>query len=89
MRFRNSVHILIDNFVNVYKLLLYRLVTSCIFFSLLYVVLDLGLYSIIHSTELGEIFRLIGEFFRAIATGNSDQYLQGFHISHSSILHHV
>ena len=78
MRFRNSVHILIDNFVNVYKLLLYRLVTSCIFFSLLYVVLDLGLYSVIHSTELGEIFRLIGEFFRAIATGNSDQYLQGF-----------
>lgn len=77
MRFRNSIHILIDNFVNVYKLLLYRLVTGCIFFSLMYVVIDLGLYSVIHSAQLGDIFNLIGEFFRAIATGN-DGYLQGF-----------
>ncbi len=77
MRFRTSIHILIDNFVNVYKLLLYRIITGIIFFSLGYVTLKLGLGVITSSTEMDQVLSLISEFFRALTSGDS-VYLQGF-----------
>ena len=77
MRFRTAIHILIDNFVNVYKILLYRVITGIIFFSLGYVTLKLGLGVITASAETDNVLSLIGEFFRALTSGDS-AYLQGF-----------
>ena len=77
MRFKNTLSIVIDNFVNVFKMLLYRLVTDVIFFSLVYVILTLSLKGIVKSAEATEIFRLIKEFFSALVSGNVE-YLSGF-----------
>lgn len=77
MRFRTAVHLLMDNFSNVYKLLLYRLVSAIIFFSLSFVVLRLGLAVIVESAEVDGFFALIANFLRAVSSGDS-AYLQGF-----------
>lgn len=55
MRFRHAISISIDNFSAVFKLLLYRLVTAVIFFSLGYVILRYGLADITESAEAGAI----------------------------------
>lgn len=39
MRFRNALRISIDNFSSVFKLLLYRVITGIVFFSLVFVIL--------------------------------------------------
>ena len=43
MRFRNAVHITIDNFTNVFKLLLYSLVIMSLSACFIYLILKLGL----------------------------------------------
>lgn len=73
MRFRNAVSIATDNFGSVFKFLLYRLVTGVIFFSLIYVILKLSLKSIISSPELAALEDLIVDFFRSIASGDSER----------------
>lgn len=77
MRFRNAVHITIDNFSFVFKSLLYRIVIGIIFFSLSYVVLSAGLSTVVQSAEAAEIKNLVVEFFRALFTGNPER-LQTF-----------
>ncbi|MGN1077991.1 MAG: hypothetical protein ACI4ST_05705 [Candidatus Gallimonas sp.] len=77
MRFRNAVHITIDNFSFVFKSLLYRIVIGIIFFSLSYVVLSAGLSTVVQSAEMAEIKDLVVEFFRALFTGNPER-LQTF-----------
>lgn len=77
MKLRNAFHLLIDNFSNVYKLLLYRIVVDILAFSVGYVILSFGLRSILSGSETREIVSLLGEFFRAIASGDVE-YLQGF-----------
>ena len=52
MRFRNALRISVDNFSSVFKLLLYRLVTGLLFFSLIYVILKLSLSVVTESAEL-------------------------------------
>ena len=59
MRFRNAVHITIDNFSFVFKSLLYRIVIGIIFFSLSYVVLSAGLSTVVQSAEVAELKSLI------------------------------
>lgn len=70
MRFKNTLSIVIDNFVNVFKLLLYRLVSNVIFFSLVYVILTLNLKGIVKSQEATDIFNLIKGFFDSLVSGD-------------------
>lgn len=77
MRFRNSFRILVDNFSNVYKLLLFRLVTNALTLSLMYVIVSFGLHVIFSSAEAREIVTLAGEFFEALISGNVG-FLGGF-----------
>ena len=77
MRFRNAFRIVMNNFGNVYKLLLFRLVTNVIFLSLSYVVITLGLHVILGSEEAHTILELVGEFFKAL-TGGDTAFLAGF-----------
>ncbi len=71
MRFRHAISISIDNFSAVFKLLLYRLVTAVIFFSLGYVILRYGLADITESAEAGAIKSLCTGFLHAIFTGDT------------------
>ena len=72
MRFRNATRLLTDNFSNVYKLLLFRLVTAILFCSLAFVIINRGLHVIFESPEAQNIAALIREFFQAIATGRPE-----------------
>ncbi len=73
MRFRNAFHITIDNFQNVFKLLLYYFITALLFGSLIYVILKLSLSSLLESAEMNSVKDLIGEFFRALTTGDTER----------------
>lgn len=77
MRFKNTLNTTIDNFVNVFKLILYRLVSNVIFFSLVYVILTLSLKAIVKSAETTEIFNLVKDFLNALVSGNTE-FLNGF-----------
>ncbi len=76
MRFKRSFGLTVDCFSEVFKLLFYRVIVGVIFFSLVYLILHLGLSFIVHSAELEKIFSLIPEFFRALvlslAEGNTE-----------------
>lgn len=71
MRFRNAFRIMTDNFSNVYKLLLFRLISGLLFFSLGYVIISLGLHAIVNSAEAHNIVRLLKEFFKQLTTGSN------------------
>lgn len=71
MRFRNAIHITIDNFSSVFKLLLYSLVTGAIFMSLSYLIIRLGLDGIFSGSPTHAIAELIRGFCNAIVTGDS------------------
>lgn len=85
MRFRNAVHITIDNFSNVFKLLLYALITMGLGFCFVCLILKLGLSSILNSPELQEIKTLLLGFVRALISGDSE-FLKGFSESISEAL---
>ena len=77
MRFRNAFRMVVNNFGNVYKLLLFRLVTNILFLSLSYAVITLGLHVILYSTEAHKIIELLGEFFKSLSSGGTE-FLSGF-----------
>lgn len=77
MRFRNAMRLTIDNFSSVFKLLLYRLMTGVVFFSLIYVILKLSLNAVTTSAEWTAMRSLIVDFFRALVTGQTEK-LQSF-----------
>ena len=84
MRFRNAIHITVDNFSSAFKMLLYRLVVGVLTFSLVYVILQLSLSVIVTSAELQTIKDLGGEFFRALVSGESavlQTFQENFHTS--------
>ncbi|MBD5636563.1 MAG: hypothetical protein HDP28_01905 [Clostridia bacterium] len=83
MRFRNAIHITMDNFSSVFKLLLYSVLTGAVFMSLSYLIFRLGLDGIISGNPTKEVARLIKQFFSAIATGNTD-FLGAFHETFSA-----
>ena len=66
-----------ENFASVYKLLLYRVITGIVFFSLTFVTLRLGLNFIVRSAEAGTLTGLVKDFLRALVTGNVER-LQTF-----------
>lgn len=80
MRFRNAIHITIDNFSSVFKLLLYSVLTGAVFMSLNYVVVRYGLDGIITGSPTKTITELIRGLFSAIAAGDAE-WLQEFHNS--------
>lgn len=67
----------VNNFGNVYKLLLFRMVTNAIVFSLMYVVITLGLHTIFSSAEAKNILLLLKEFFISLTSGRTE-FLVGF-----------
>ncbi len=77
MRFRHAVKLTIDEFSSVFKSLLYRLITAVVFFSLSYVIIHLGLATIVNSAELAELKTLCSGFLRSLFGGNY-QALQAF-----------
>lgn len=85
MRFRNAFGIAANHFSCVFKLLLYRLITTLIFFSLAYVILRLGLSRITASAEVAHLKSLITSFVKAIFTGDTDT-LQSFQTDFANAL---
>lgn len=77
MRLKRAFRILTDNFNNVFKMLLYRGIMLSLSLGLIYLVLSLGLNGILESAEASTITTMIGDFFRALVTGNSE-YLVSF-----------
>ena len=84
MRFRNAIHITIDNFSSVFKLLLYSILTGAVFTSLSYLIVRLGLDGIITGSATRTVAELIKGFFNALLTGNSEWIHDTFQESFSS-----
>lgn len=85
MRFRNALHITVDNFSNVFKMLAYRVVTGILFMSLGYLVLRLGLNQILSSAEMQAVKQLIKEFFPSLFQ-NGSEWIQNFNAASLELL---
>ena len=72
MRFRNAIHITIDNFASVFKLLLYSVLTGAVFMSLSYLIIRLGLDGIISGSPTKTVTELLKGFVNAFFTGDSE-----------------
>ena len=70
MRFRNSIRLLMENFGNVYKMLLYKLVVGIIFAALSAALIVPQLMSILESTEWLNFIADLKKFFKAVAGGD-------------------
>ena len=66
MAIRRAFRLLTDNFTNVFKLLLYRLVMGALFVGLSYFILDLGLRSLLEGEEMKNVLTMVGKFFEAL-----------------------
>ncbi len=86
MRFRHSVLITADQFPNVFKLLLYRIVSGIVFFSLTFVILRLGLAAIVQSAEFDAVKGLLGDFLRALTTGEVEELHNFQTVSHNVLV---
>lgn len=71
MRFRNAIHITVDNFASVFKLLLYTVLTGIVFTSLNYLIVRLGLDGIIKGSATKEVAELVKGFITALLTGDA------------------
>ena len=69
MRFRNAIRLFTDNFGNVYKMLLFRLVTGILFLSIVFVILNRGLHVIFESAEAQALIKIVADLFEALGTG--------------------
>lgn len=72
MRFRHAFCITTNHFADIFKLLLYRLVTTVILGSIAYVILRLGLSAITGSAQFAHLEEVVSGFFSALFTGESD-----------------
>lgn len=77
MRFRNSMRLLMENFKNVYKILLYKLVIGIVTAALIAALLLPGLIDILESTEMSALVGDIKGFLSALIGGDS-AFLEGF-----------
>lgn len=68
MRFKRSVLLSLDCFSDVLKLFVYRLITGAVFFSLIYLILRLGLSVLFESAEFATLKGLITDFVRTFFT---------------------
>lgn len=72
MRFRNSLRLLMNNFKNSYKILLYNLVVILISAAFLGALVYPALKVVLESSQLALFFEDIKGFLQAIVTGNSE-----------------
>jgi len=77
MRFRNSFGLLIENFKNTYKILLYKLIIGVVATALSCALLLPNLLPILQSTEMSALIADAKDFVMALVGGNSE-FLQGF-----------
>lgn len=77
MRFRNSLHLLIDNFGTVYKMLLYKFVVILITVSIALSFVIPNMSYIFDSAEYAGFLNTLTEFVKALTSGNVE-YLAGF-----------
>ena len=59
MRFRNSTRLLIENFKNVYKILLYKLAIAVVAIALSCALLLPNLWDIVHSAEVTNLIDIV------------------------------
>ena len=85
MAIKRALRLLTDNFGNVFKLLLYRLVMGALFVGLSYFILDLGLRSLLEGEEMKGVLTMLGEFFEALFSGDV-AYLTSFRESFEGAL---
>ncbi len=89
MRFKRAVSITVDQFPKVFQLVLYRAVTGVIFYSLIYVILHLGLEPIVHSLQMQALQDLFSSLIVNITSGDGEKivtFLAGFQDSLSAAL---
>ena len=77
MRFRNSLRLLMENFGNVYKMLLYKLAVMIIFAALSAALVVPRLVTILESAQWLEFVEYLKSFFKAVTSGDT-QYLANF-----------
>lgn len=77
MRFRNSLRLLMENFGNVYKMLLYKLAVTIIFAALSAALVVPRLVTILESSQWLEFVEYLKSFFKAVTSGDT-QYLANF-----------
>ena len=70
MRFRNAIRLVTDNFGNVYKMLLFRLVTGILFLSIAFVILSRGLHVIFESAEAQALVKIVADLFEVLGKGS-------------------
>ncbi len=78
MRFANSIKLLIVNFKNTYKILLYNLVILLIGFAISMALIAPGLEPILKSTEMSELRSTIVGFGKAFVQADGE-YLANYH----------
>lgn len=77
MRFRNSLRLLMENFGNVYKMLLYKLAVTVVFAALSAALIVPRLTAILDSQQWLAFVSDLKEFVKALAGGNT-AFLEGF-----------
>ena len=85
MAIKRAFRLLTDNFSNVFKLLLYRLVMGALFIGLSYFILDLGLRSLLEGEEMQHVIKMVGDFFEALLSGRTT-YLESFQANFTEAL---
>ncbi len=70
MKFKRAISISINNFVNVFKLLVFHLITGALFFGLTYTILSLNLKTIVNSAEAQTVLSLVKNFLLALTEGD-------------------
>lgn len=73
MRFRNAFRLLIENFSNVYKVLLYKLLVILVAGALSAAIIVPNLVEIFGSTEWQTLFEDVKEFLKALVSANADR----------------
>ena len=72
MIFKNAFHLLVDNFKLNYKMLLYKLVVAVVTLALGAALLYPTLNALVTSTPFRDLTDLLGSFFKAIVSGNTE-----------------
>jgi len=88
MRFRNSFHLLMDNFGLVYKMLLYKIIVGLFAVGLFFALIYPNLLFIIEAEQFAAIGDELSQFFNALLSGNSE-YLMAFRDNFSASLNEL
>lgn len=94
MRFKHAIGITLDCSAEVFKYLIYRVLTGIIFYSLTFLILRTGLAFIMESGEIETFRSLVSEFFRALGSALAEgthlplqDFQSQFHAAVSDFMH--